>query len=59
MPATITKSELGRLVGLSRQRVGQLVALGLPVRKDGKLDRSAALAWVRDNIALEMRPPKP
>ena len=33
--------------GGSRPRVSQLVRDGLPVRADGKLEREAALGWLR------------
>lgn len=46
-PEIITKAELATLLGVSRPRVSQLVRDGLPVRADGKLDREAALGWLR------------
>jgi hypothetical protein len=48
----IRKADLARLLGLSKSRVTQLCRLGLPVRKDGKLDRAAALAWCDRHIGF-------
>ena len=45
----ITKADLARELNLSRARISQLCQIGLPVRPDGKLNRSEALAWVKAN----------
>jgi hypothetical protein len=45
----ITKSELAREVGLSRQRIGQMCDQGLPVLPSGKLRRSEAQRWLNAN----------
>ena len=51
MSEIVTKSEFSRRVGLTRQRITQLVHLGLPVRADGKLDCDKAKAWLDANAA--------
>lgn len=42
----IAKSVLAEHLGITRGRVSQLVAEGLPTMPDGQLDASAAAAWV-------------
>lgn len=46
----VTKSEMAGILGLSRGRVTQLIAQGLPVRTDGKVDRVAAEQWYRNSV---------
>lgn len=41
-----TKAAFARRVGLSRPRITQLAAKGLPVTPDGKVDVGAALEWM-------------
>jgi hypothetical protein len=41
-----SKSALAAELGITRGRVSQYVAAGMPVRLDGKLDREAAIRWV-------------
>jgi phage terminase Nu1 subunit (DNA packaging protein) len=53
--ATITKSALARRLDVSRARVTQYSNRGMPVRDDGFLDLSAALAWIKDNGQLQSR----
>lgn len=45
----ITKAGLAAELGVSKARVSQYVQRGLPQRADGRLDRSAALAWLKRN----------
>jgi hypothetical protein len=52
----VTKTALAAELGVSRSRIGQLVARGLPVRWDGKLWRNQALEWVRANTVGKDRP---
>jgi phage terminase Nu1 subunit (DNA packaging protein) len=47
---TIAKSELAKKLGVSKARVSQYVKMGLPVLSDGKIDLSAALNWLNQNI---------
>ncbi len=44
-----TQAALARELGITRQRVHQLVKDGLPVRADGKLDAVRVRAWLKDN----------
>lgn len=46
----ISKSQLAGELGISRARVSQYVKEGLPIRKDGKIDRESALNWIARNI---------
>jgi hypothetical protein len=46
----IRKSELAAELGLSRSRVSQLVAMGLPVLPNGLIARAAAHAWYAGNV---------
>jgi hypothetical protein len=57
----ITKAQLAREVGLSRQRIGQMCDQGLPVLPSGRLDRTQALRWIEAHRLAwlggwEMRP---
>jgi hypothetical protein len=47
---TLSKSELALRLGLSKSRVSQLVAQGLPVEPDGLVDALAAARWVLDTL---------
>jgi phage terminase Nu1 subunit (DNA packaging protein) len=42
----ISKTELARELAVSKARVSQLVARGLPVRADGTVNRAEALRWI-------------
>jgi hypothetical protein len=50
MKPIVTKAELSRMLGVSRARVAQYAALGLPTRDDGRLNTVLALQWVVGNI---------
>lgn len=45
----ITKAGLAAELGVSKARVSQYVQRGLPQRADGRLDRDAALRWLKRN----------
>lgn len=45
-PAIETKAAFARRVGLSRARITQYAAMGLPVTPDGKIEVGAALEWM-------------
>lgn len=45
-----SKSQFAARVGLSKGRISQLVADGLPVREDGAIDIEAGLAWMEANL---------
>jgi hypothetical protein len=47
---TYSKSELAGRLGLSKGRVSQMVADGLPVEPDGRVDALRAAQWVLDNL---------
>jgi hypothetical protein len=44
--AITTKSALAAELGITKARVSQYVRRGLPVRSDGRLDRTSALNWL-------------
>ncbi len=44
------KTAFAARVGLTKGRISQLIAEGLPVRHDGKIDVDAGLAWIEDNL---------
>lgn len=46
----LTKAELAAELNLSRGRISQLVAAGLPVRPDGRVLSTVAVAWYKNNI---------
>lgn len=52
---TISKAELARRLGISRQRISQLIAEGLPVKNGGKLDLSEALAWINRHTSKDSK----
>lgn len=45
-----TKTAFAARVGLTKGRISQLVAEGLPVRTDGQIDVAVGLAWIEDNL---------
>ena len=45
-----TKTEFAARVGLTKGRISQLIAEGLPVRADGTVDVEAGLAWMERNL---------
>lgn len=45
-----TKTEFAARVGLTKGRVSQLLAEGLPVRPDGRINIVAGLAWMETNL---------
>lgn len=47
---TITKAALAAELGISKARVSQYCKDGLPVLSTGKLDRDAALNWIKANV---------
>lgn len=49
-PAPITQAAFARQQGLAKSRVNQLVADGLPLRDDGRVDPVAAGAWIDANL---------
>jgi transcriptional regulator with XRE-family HTH domain len=47
---TLTKSELAERLAVTKGRVSQLLADGLPVEADGRVDALAAAEWVLSNL---------
>ncbi|HDR30014.1 hypothetical protein [Rhodovulum sp.] len=45
-----SKSDFAARVGLTKGRISQLVAEGLPVRSDGRIDVAVGLAWIENNL---------
>ena len=45
-----TKTAFASRVGLTKGRISQLVAEGLPVRADGRIDVAVGLNWIEDNL---------
>jgi hypothetical protein len=46
----LTKSELAARLGLTKSRISQLAAQGLPVEPDDRVDAVEAARWVLDNL---------
>lgn len=46
----LAKGEFARLIGVSRARVSQYIADGLPVAFDGRIDVDQGQAWIRANL---------
>ena len=50
-----TKTAFAARVGLTKGRISQLVAEGLPVRADGQIDVAVGLAWIEDDSNTDER----
>jgi hypothetical protein len=50
MPATMSKKGFAELIGVSPGRVSQMIAAGLPLQPNGRVDVAAGRAWVQDNV---------
>jgi hypothetical protein len=48
---TITKAALGRALDCSRSTITRLCEHGMPSRDDGRLDRTQALRWIREQTS--------
>ncbi len=48
----ILKSEFAKRLSVSQARVSQMVAQGMPVTADGKIDVPAALNWIEQHVDL-------
>lgn len=51
----LTQAAFARQQGLAKSRVNQLVAEGLPLRDDGRVDPVAASAWIDANLDPDRR----
>jgi hypothetical protein len=49
---TLLKSEFAKRVHVSKARVSQMIAMGMPLTADGKVDVTAALDWIEGHIDL-------
>ena len=50
IPSAVPKGFFAQLVGITPGRVSQLIAQGLPVRLDGKIDVEAGREWLEANV---------
>ena len=50
LDGTETKTAFAARVGLTKGRISQLVAEGLPVRTDGRIDVAVGLSWIEENL---------
>jgi len=50
LDGTETKTNFAARVGLTKGRISQLVAEGLRVRADGRIDVAEGLAWIETNL---------
>ena len=46
----LTQSQLARELGVSQQRVSQLMKRGLPVLRNGYIERDLALRWIKAKL---------
>ncbi|MEW9838333.1 hypothetical protein [Mesorhizobium marinum] len=53
---TSSKSAFARRLSLSKSRVSQLVAQGMPVNEDGSIPVAEALRWFRANVGTQRGP---
>ena len=51
-PKSMTKSGFAKAIGVSAGRVSQLIAKGLPVEADGKIDVARGKLWISENIDI-------
>lgn len=54
-PEIDTKAAFARRIGVTPQRITQLVDRGMPVRPDGRIDVNTALAWLDENLDTSKR----
>jgi len=50
-----SKADFAARVGLTRGRISQLIAEGLPVQADGKINVEAGLSWMENNLDPDRR----
>lgn len=56
----VSKSTFARMIGVTKGRVSQLIAKGLPVRPDGKIDPVIGGEWIEQNLdPLRRKPAEP
>ena len=49
-PSTLSKKAFGEAIGVSPGRVSQMIAAGLPVEPNGRVDPAKGKAWVAANV---------
>lgn len=49
-PSTLSKKAFGEAIGVSAGRVTQMIAMGLPVEPNGRIDLVRGRTWVTENI---------
>lgn len=54
---TLSKRGFAELLGVTPGRVSQLIASGLPVTENGRIEIEQGKAWVRDNVDSNRRRP--
>ncbi len=52
---SVTKAAFAERVGLTRGRISQLVAQGLPVLSNGRIEVEAGLRWMEENLDPDRR----
>ena len=55
MPNHLSQRAFAKAAGIKQGRVSQLVADGLPVAEDGKIDEAAGKGWIAANIDPDRR----
>jgi len=55
---SVSKSDFARKIGVTKSRISQLVAQGMPVLPTGRIDPAAALVWIKNNIDPSRRQPR-
>src|SRR5437764_14732997 len=52
---SVTKAAFAERVGLTRGRISQLIAQGLPVLADGRIEVEAGLRWMEETLDPDRR----
>jgi hypothetical protein len=55
-PERVSKTRLAAVLGVTKGRVSQMIALGLPVETDGLVNLASARRWIDENIDRPDRP---
>lgn len=50
-PSRLRKAAFAKLVNVSPARVSQMIASGLPVEDDGRIDVAKGKAWIKENVS--------
>ncbi|PZU85023.1 MAG: DNA packaging protein [Shinella sp.] len=49
-PRSVSKSGFAKVIGVTAGRVSQMIAKGLPVETDGKIDVARGRLWISENV---------